>query len=180
VPESDPLPVAIRNLEYLANETCNTRWGLRDLKFSIRSMVVLALVAAVVPGVACAQSTTDSDEAAIDFALAGIGAEVYLRRCAACHGVDARGHGPALSALKVPPPDLTQIAHRRDGEFPIGEMARFIDGRFDLPAHGSREMPIWGERLGEAIPEASLGDEIVRGKIATLIEYLKSIQRGAD
>lgn len=59
-------------------------------------------------------------------------------------------------------------------------MALFIDGRFDLPAHGSREMPIWGARLGEAIPESSLAEEIVRGKIATLIEYLKSIQRGGD
>ena len=94
--------------------------------------------------------------------------------------MEARGHGPASGALKVPPSDLTLIAHRRGGEFPNGEVALFIDGRFDLPAHGSRDMPIWGARLGEAIPESSIGEEIVRGKIATLIEYLKSIQREGD
>jgi mono/diheme cytochrome c family protein len=134
-------------------------------------------LATIVTGAACAQPP---EEAAFDAGLAQMGESVYLRRCASCHGGDARGHGPASGALQTPPPDLTLISARRDGEFPEGEMARFIDGRFDLPAHGSREMPIWGERLGEAIPESSLAEEVARGKIATLIEYLKSIQRSGD
>jgi mono/diheme cytochrome c family protein len=150
------------------------------LKGSIRSMVVVAFVTSVSAGVVGAQSLAEPDEAALDTGLAEMGAEIFQRRCASCHGVEARGHGPASGALKVPPSDLTQIAHRRGGEFPNGEIALFIDGRFDLPAHGSRDMPIWGARLGEAIPESSLAEEIVRGKIATLIEYLKSIQRGSD
>ena len=49
--------------------------------------------------------------------------------------------------------------------------------RASSSAHGSREMPVWGQRFAEAIPEAGVGDEVARGKIASLVEYLKSIQR---
>jgi mono/diheme cytochrome c family protein len=160
--------------------TRNTRWGLVKLTRTFCSMAIAVLAASLLTGVACEQSVANSDDPAFDAGLAEMGSEVYQRRCASCHGVDARGHGPASGALKVPPSDLTQIAHRRGGKFPDSEIALFIDGRFDLPAHGSRDMPIWGARLGEAIPESSLAEEVVRGKIATLIEYLKSIQRGTD
>jgi mono/diheme cytochrome c family protein len=114
---------------------------------------------------------------AFDPVLVEIGAEAYPRYCGSCHGVRGEGDGPTASALRTRPADLTRIAARRGGVFPAGEIARFIDGRFTLPAHGSREMPVWGERFGEAIPEASVAEEITRGKIATLVEYLKSIQR---
>ena len=72
---------------------------------------------------------------------------------------------------------MTRIAARRDGVFPDGEISRTIDGRFDIPSHGSREMPVWGEQFSQAIPESGLGDEVARGRIATLVEYLKSIQQ---
>jgi hypothetical protein len=38
-------------------------------------------------------------------------------------------------------------------------------------------MPVWGERFGETIPDSGVGEEIARGKIAVLVEYLRSIQR---
>jgi len=160
--------------------TRNTRWGLGKLTRLIRSMAAVAFATSVLTGVACAQPAVESEDPAFDAGLAEMGADIYQRRCASCHGVDARGHGPASGALRVPPSDLTRIAHRRGGEFPAAEIALFIDGRFDLPAHGSRDMPVWGARLGEAIPESTLAEEIVRGKIATLLEYLKSIQRDGD
>ena len=81
-------------------------------------------------------------------------------------------------ALKVGPADLTRIAARREGSFPDGEVARFIDGRFAPQAHGTREMPVWGARFGERIPEAGISEEIVRGRILVLVEYLLSIQAG--
>jgi hypothetical protein len=106
--------------------------------------------------------------------------ETFQRHCASCHGLSATGDGPAAGALRLPlpPADLTRIAERRGGAFPTAEVARFIDGRFFPTAHGSREMPIWGERFGAWIPESSLSEEITRGRIVTLVEYLKSIQRG--
>jgi mono/diheme cytochrome c family protein len=150
------------------------------VRFSSCSSIAGLWLATILTGVACAQPPAEGEEAAIDTGLAEMGEPVYLRRCASCHGEDARGQGPAAEALEKPPPDLTLIRARRGGEFPEGEIARYIDGRFDLPAHGSREMPIWGERLGDTIPESSLAEEITRGTIATLIEYLKSIQRSGD
>lgn len=129
---------------------------------------------------ACASQASDRQPAvAPDPVLADLGEPVYLRYCAACHGERGRGDGPAAGALRVAPADLTRIASRRGGSFPEGEIARFIDGRFTVVAHGTREMPIWGQRLGEQIPEAGVSEEVVRGQISVLVEYLKSLQ-GAD
>jgi len=111
--------------------------------------------------------------------LAEMGSVYYARHCAACHGEQGQGDGPAAPALATAPPDLTQIAARRGGEFPDAEISRFIDGRLPVQAHGRREMPIWGERLGEAIPETEVAESVVRGKVVMLVEYLKSIQRPA-
>ena len=109
--------------------------------------------------------------------LAEVGAPIFQRYCASCHGMAGRGDGPSARALHPKPADLTGIASRRAGKFPSGEIARFIDGRFELPAHGSRAMPVWGERFGADIPESDLAESVARGDIASLVEYLKSIQR---
>jgi mono/diheme cytochrome c family protein len=113
----------------------------------------------------------------VDGVLASMGGEYFQQYCAACHGITAHGDGPVAGALATPPPDLTRIAARRDGVFPAGEIARKVDGRFEIDAHGTREMPVWGERFGAEIPDATVSEEVTRGKIAMLVEYLKSIQR---
>jgi len=138
-------------------------------------------VAAWLALLACASTEGTRDDREFgrpaDPVLAEMGADLYLRYCASCHGVSGTGDGPAAEAMRAPPTDLTRLAQRNGGRFPAGEVARTIDGRFDYPSHGSGEMPVWGERFGEWIPEASLSEEIARGKIATLVEYLKAIQR---
>src|SRR5215510_4091143 len=105
------------------------------------------------------------------------GQQYFLRYCSACHGQTGRGDGPVAAALRTPPADLTRIAQRRAGHFPVAEIAALIDGRTVLPAHGSREMPIWGERFGETGGGGSVGEEVVRGNLLILIEYLQNIQR---
>ena len=130
-------------------------------------VMTAVLLAAVAPARA--------DNAA-DPLLAEMGAQTYQQHCAACHGRGGRGDGPAAAALETPAPDLTRIAARRNGIFPAGEIAKTIDGRFHIPAHGSREMPVWGEHFGIGISETELSESITRGKIATLVEYLKWIQ----
>jgi mono/diheme cytochrome c family protein len=153
--------------------------GIRPLQCSLPLLAALALWL-----IACASSAGSGSEgvadAPADPLLAEMGVETFQRRCASCHGLSATGDGPAAGALRLPlpPADLTRIAERRGGAFPKAEVARFIDGRFFPTAHGSREMPIWGERFGAWIPESSLSEEITRGRIVTLVEYLKSIQRG--
>jgi len=109
--------------------------------------------------------------------LASLGAESFQKYCASCHGTDARGNGPAAAALRARPADLTRIAARRGGTFPDSEIATYIDGRFELAAHGTREMPVWGEKLGYTIAPDVHPDEVVRGRIVILVEYLKTIQR---
>ena len=105
------------------------------------------------------------------------GQQYFMRYCSACHGVLGHGDGPAAPALRPPPADLTRITQRRGGHFPVAEIAAYIDGRTVVPAHGSREMPIWGERFGEMAGGGSVGEEVVRGNLLVLIEYLQSIQQ---
>lgn len=100
----------------------------------------------------------------------------YQAFCASCHGLGGRGDGPAAPALNQVPADLTGIAARRGGVFPDAEIATTIDGRFSIPAHGSREMPIWGVHLGEDMAQSDFREEVVRGRILSLIDFLKTLQ----
>lgn len=108
--------------------------------------------------------------------LARVGADMFQQYCASCHGLGGKGDGPVAGSLNTPPADLTRIAARRGGEFPSAEITRFIDGRFDVSAHGTREMPIWGRKLGEGIADGETSDQVVRGQLLALVEYLKMIQ----
>ena len=140
-------------------------------KLSVTRALLLGMLLTAMAPVGYAQETSH------DPVLAEIGAPIFTRYCASCHGTDGRGDGPAATALKKKPADLTAIAARRGGRFPGGEIAQFIDGRFELPAHGSREMPIWGEHFSADTPSPGIGDSIARGNIASLVQYLKSIQQ---
>ncbi len=92
------------------------------------------------------------------------GKAAYLSSCAACHGVDAKGGGFVSAVLKTPAPDLTTLAKRNDGVFPIAAVSEIIDGRMLIAAHGNREMPIWGM------------DVMVQSRIAVIVDYLNRIQ----
>lgn len=111
---------------------------------------------------------------------ADLGKATYDRHCAGCHGQDGRGTGDFANLLKKAPMDLSSIAERRGGEFPSAEIAEIIDGRNTPRAHGTQEMPIWGERLGELVPSGPASDAGVRGQIYLIVEYLRSIQRGVE
>ena len=110
--------------------------------------------------------------------LEGQGAKMFVRHCGACHGAEADGNGAMASVLDPPPPDLRRIAERRDGVFPDAEIIRIIDGRNSVAAHGRREMPVWGKRFDEGIPELPGNEGQIRSQILALVAYLKSIQIG--
>jgi hypothetical protein len=111
-----------------------------------------------------------------DPVLAELGQPHFATYCASCHGALGRGDGPAARALQTPPADLRRIAFRRGGVFPDAEIARKIDGRFEIGAHGSREMPVWGRVFAADVPETDTAESITRGVVSVLVEYLKSIQ----
>jgi len=107
-----------------------------------------------------------------------VGKREFQRSCATCHGVDATGNGPAAAALLVKPADLTQLAKHHGGVFLFWRTYEKISGQDEqrIPGHGTREMPIWGERFRFA-PQASEDQKTsVRGRILSLVHYLQSIQ----
>jgi mono/diheme cytochrome c family protein len=102
------------------------------------------------------------------------GDNLYKTYCASCHGDDAKGSGPMAAWLKVPPPDLTRIAVRNGGTFPLSRVDRVIAGEEALPSgHGTRAMPLWGPVFSQVTRDQDLG----RVRIDNLARYLRDIQR---
>lgn len=106
------------------------------------------------------------------------GLEMYQSFCASCHGVGGEGDGPVAPLVKIHVPDLTRIAQRDGGEFPTEDVRRTIDGRFDRPAHGPRDMPVWGWQFYRS---ETLKDPVERARVDALIDrlvqYLRTIQK---
>jgi len=108
------------------------------------------------------------------------GRELYLSRCASCHGPLALGDGPMAAMLIIPVPDLTGLRARNDGVFPRVEVVRTIDGRAPLAGHGGGgPMPVFGPILGggSAVLDGSDGLMIeTRGDVVSIARYLETIQ----
>ena len=99
------------------------------------------------------------------------GSATFALYCATCHGTSARGNGPMASSLTRPPADLTLIAKRNGGTFPMEMVAKVIDGRAPVKGHGGGEMPVWGDAFGKSADATPVAD-----KIARIVSYLQSIQ----
>lgn len=101
------------------------------------------------------------------------GKEMYTAYCASCHGLDAKGDGPAAGALKVRPADLTALAQKNNGNFPSNHLSALLSGQQEVTAHGSKDMPIWGPvflQVSQRHPTE------VQQRISNLILYLKTLQ----
>ena len=103
------------------------------------------------------------------------GRQLYMKYCGSCHGLTGEGDSPVAHALTTPPANLRRLSDRFGNPLPEDQVARFIDGRAEVKAHGPRDMPVWGTRF-----YAKTHDEReVRAMIAELVAYLQSIQTGA-
>ena len=101
------------------------------------------------------------------------GRDIFRYYCASCHGREARGNGPVASALKTPPANLTTLAAKNQGQFPVERVKAFITkGRPDAPSHGSSDMPVWGPIFQSLDPS----DKVAQARIDNLVAYLKSLQ----
>lgn len=105
------------------------------------------------------------------------GAQLYQRFCASCHGTGGAGDGPVAASFKTLMPDLGELRRRSRDGFPEERVRRIIDGRQAVPAHGSREMPVWGHEfaVGQGADEAAQAD--ADRMVDRLVHYLRSIQR---
>ena len=104
------------------------------------------------------------------------GARLFMTYCASCHGRTGEGNGPVAGQLRKPPADLTKLAARNGGVFPSVRINRIIDGR-DVPSHGDREMPVWGDVFRSMRDEA--GNTDVAARIEALVKHLQEIQERA-
>jgi mono/diheme cytochrome c family protein len=100
------------------------------------------------------------------------GVDTYKAYCATCHGPLAKGDGPAATALKKVPADLTTIAKRNGGKFSATDVEAVIVGQQGFASHGSRDMPIWGPVFRSLAPD----DSVMKMRMSNLVTYLKSIQ----
>jgi mono/diheme cytochrome c family protein len=103
------------------------------------------------------------------------GEEMYRSYCAVCHALDGKGGGPATPALRDQVPDLTTLSQRHGGKYPaqyVESILRFGTAK-GFPAHGNKDMPIWG-RVFASVPETA--ESTVTRRITSLTEYLGTIQ----
>ena len=101
------------------------------------------------------------------------GKEMYIAYCAVCHGTDGKGGGPAASALKVPPTDLTVLSKSNGGKYPSMKVSATIRGEATTAAHGSKDMPVWGPLFWGMSGGHSAE---VQQRVVNLSEYLESLQ----
>ena len=138
----------------------------------ISSAVILLLIAAALPLVVGGQ-TPPRNSSARRIPLALEGAQIFRDYCAACHGTDGKGDGPAAPALRHAPPDLTLLAHRNGGKFPRDRVKAIIAGQEQsVAAHGSREMPVWGPVFHVVERDMDLGEV----RLDNVTHFVESLQ----
>ena len=141
------------------------------------SVIAAALFGLVLPDVhaAYAAEKTPQEQVTERTAAWFAGRVEFQNHCGACHGMDGKGHGPVAAVMSIDLPDLTQLNTRNGGEFPFDYVAKSIDGRNLPKAHGTLQMPVWGDRYSEG-REDRVGETMVHGHIYELMMYLQSIQ----
>lgn len=71
------------------------------------------------------------------------GKEMYAAYCAPCHGLSARGDGPAAPALKHHPSNLTLLAKKNGGGFPYLHVAETLRNGGQRHPTDDVRMPVW-------------------------------------
>lgn len=107
------------------------------------------------------------------------GRALYLTYCAACHGRSGRGDGPAAEGLSPRPADLTRLAARNGGTFPVLPVMGKIYGYSQGRGGGGGPMPEFGPLLEGELMLVDLGDGVLTPtpeKLVALVNYLGYLQ----
>ena len=132
------------------------------------AVLLVALVAGTDERPAACKTKTPTETSNV-----AAGKQTYMEYCAVCHGVDARGMGPAAAALKTPPPDLTKLSKQNGGKFPYDYVTELVRQGKTIPSHGSTDMPIWGPVFGV---RDNGNEAAVKQRIKNLCDYLATLQ----
>lgn len=136
-------------------------------------IAVFAIVSMLAAGLVSAQTPKEIKAVPLTPTSPVSGSEMFRTYCAVCHGVNGRGDGPAAGALKKSPADLTRLTVRNNGKYPEGRVIHAISGDTQIGAHGSKEMPVWGDLFRSL--NAGMAD-VTMLRISNLTAYIKTIQ----
>lgn len=139
-----------------------------------KQILIAALAATLSLGMTCAGQTAGKVVIPVNKIAPNDGQQMYASYCAPCHGIDAKGHGPAAPALKVQPTDLTVMSKENHGKFPDAHIATVLQFGSELPSHGSSQMPVWGP-IFVSMSHATSAQE-KQQRISNITRYLKTIQ----
>ena len=139
-------------------------------------LLLTATVASMLPALSLAQEQTKIKITPVRGSISFDGKALYNELCAVCHGADGHGKGPAAAALTMMPSDLTQLARQEGGKFPFAAVRRYIQGADEVAAHGSREMPIWGQ-VFRSVGSVDSSQAQAELRIQNLVKYIESIQQ---
>jgi mono/diheme cytochrome c family protein len=146
-----------------------------SVKSSLQFVMIWTVGMFLLSGGAAAAQTKDTAAKQYEQLIYSVrGPDLYHAHCAACHGPEGKGNGPAAAALKTKPADLTILAKNDGGKFPTARVQKFISGDDpSLLSHGSREMPVWGPIFHQIEGDQDFGNV----RLQNLIKYLGSIQQ---
>lgn len=127
---------------------------------------------------ACAASVAVSGIARADDMQLAVGKKQYMKYCATCHGPSGTGtDGIASRLFTKPPTNLTLLSKNNGGKFPMMDIIDIVRGDRPIAAHGTREMPVWGDIIGgDPTQEGMYKKDEAEAKIMTIGTYLESIQ----
>jgi mono/diheme cytochrome c family protein len=146
---------------------------MRVMKFISLAVVLVVISTFAAAQAAPAQTAPTVKHVPITNTPSNSGKDMYNSYCAVCHGKDGKGNGPAASAMKTPPTDLTALAKNSGGKYPAQHVAAVIKGQATTPSHGSQDMPVWGP-LFSSISQGHEGQ--VQQRITNLVTYIETLQ----
>lgn len=139
----------------------------------LKRLLLTVVAAAVAVGIGYADQSRAKVIIPVSKTSPTSGKQMFTSYCAPCHGVDGKGHGPAASALKTQPTDLTELSKNNRGRFPDTHVAAVMQFGSDVQVHGSAEMPVWGPILGKMDMTNTQERQL---RISNLSRYLESVQ----
>jgi len=146
---------------------------MRVTKFISLAVIFAAVSTFVVAQDSATQTAPTVKHVPISNTPSNSGKEMFDSYCAVCHGKDGKGNGPAASAMKTAPSDLTLLAQKDGGKYPASHVAAVIKGQAMTPSHGSQDMPVWGPLFSSI----SQGHESqVQQRISNLVTYIEGLQ----
>ena len=138
---------------------------MADLKWIVPVLIAIGVYSVAAQQTPAIRYTRPDNISAAD------GPQMFRSYCSPCHGLLGLGNGPAASSLQKRPADLTQLTRKNNGKFPVYRVRNEIQGAGLATAHGSREMPVWGNVF------RSLNGDTVKLRVDNLTDYIESLQR---